>query len=490
MRFNYKISALTLAAALGLGVAGCKKTYLDTNPSTSISANEMFKTTTSAYTALNGMHSFMNESGSLSSSHSDFGAKAMDLWSDVMGNDMVCANSGYDWMYYHYSYFAMDYAIYWMNTIPWSFYYKIVNNANNILDNVDGATGPDEEKNDIKGQAYAYRAWAYLNLVQWYQFTYMHAGAPALKGVPIYTTSTKPGDTGNGRPTLQENMDLMLSDAQKAVDLLQTAPAHAEKSHISLSAASGIAARVFLEAGQYDKARLYALAAYQDYPLMASTDYTTGFNSATNSEWIWASSLSSEQYNNQGIVCWFSHVDQDGPGYAGVGATRSITKALYDKISSTDIRKEVFLTNRVQNKFHIADPSGFVADVLFMRASEMYLIQAECEARMGNDAAAKSTLESLVTMRDPNYVAPNGGSQLLDEILLQRRIELWGEGFGFRDVKRLDKGLKRPSGAGNHSASLASVLNTDNNDNRLNMKIPQSEIDANPNIGPEDQNPF
>jgi len=490
MKINNKIYAIAIAAILGIGFVGCKKSYLETSPSDQLAGNDLFKTTSSAYTALNGIHAFMNESYSLSTAHADFGAKAMDLFSDVMGLDMVCANSGYDWMSYHYSYFATGYSIYWMGNLPWLFYYKIINNANNILDNIDAADGPEEERNDIKGQALAYRAWAYLNLVQFYQFTYRQN--PSAPGVPIYTRGTQPGDTGNPRGTIQQNFDQMMSDCQNAVTLLDDAVMHPEKSHISAATAHGIYARVALEKGDWAVAKKQAEIAAQDYPLMAPIDYTTGFNNANNVEWMWGSSLTAEQYTAQSIICFFSHVDQDCPGYASVGATRSIAKALYDQIDSTDIRKQVFnSSNRVQEKFHVADPTGFVADNLFMRSSEMYLIQAEAAWYLNDFGASKTALEDLVTARNPSYSAPSAtDSTLLKEIWLQRRIELWGEGFGYRDMKRQMLGLHRPTGAGNHSPGLASLINADKNDPRLLFKIPQSEIDANDAIGSDDQNPF
>ena len=39
--------------------------------------------------------------------------------------------------------------------------------------------------------------------------------------------------------------------------------------------------------------------------------------------------------------------------------------------------------------------------------------------------------------RDPNYTVPaTSGEALLDEVKLQRRLELWGEGFNWFDYKR------------------------------------------------------
>ncbi len=73
----------------------------------------------------------------------------------------------------------------------------------------------------------------------------------------------------------------------------------------------------------------------------------------------------------------------------------------------------------------------------------------------------------------------NSGQALKEEIYIQRRIELWGEGFRFYDLKRLNLPLDRTGG--NHNPSLVDdVLFVPAGDNRWQWLIPQSALDANP----------
>lgn len=72
----------------------------------------------------------------------------------------------------------------------------------------------------------------------------------------------------------------------------------------------------------------------------------------------------------------------------------------------------------------------------FMRASEQLLNEAEAACMNGDEATAKSCLMELMAKRDPNYTCNLSGAALLEEVKLQRRIELWGEGFSFFDLKR------------------------------------------------------
>ena len=79
-----------------------------------------------------------------------------------------------------------------------------------------------------------------------------------------------------------------------------------------------------------------------------------------------------------------------------------------------------------------------------MRISEMYLTAAEAFARSNQDAKAKEYLQALLKERDPEYKdLGNTGAKLADEIMTHRRIELWGEGFRWFDLKRLNMDLDR-----------------------------------------------
>jgi hypothetical protein len=121
-----------------------------------------------------------------------------------------------------------------------------------------------------------------------------------------------------------------------------------------------------------------------------------------------------------------------------------------------------------------------------MRVADMYLIEAEAQARQGNNSGAAQTLFALLSKRDPSYtLSANTGTALLNEILLQRRIELWGEGQVFFDIRRLKVGLDRTGS--NHRADATLVIPA--NDPRFLYQIPQRELQANPNITEADQNP-
>ena len=86
-----------------------------------------------------------------------------------------------------------------------------------------------------------------------------------------------------------------------------------------------------------------------------------------------------------------------------------------------------------------------------MRVEEMYLIEAEATAHY-DEGTGRSLLASFMAHRAPNYLAPP--TDLVEEIIFQKRIEFWGEGIILFDLKRLDmsvqngyEGTNSPSGA-------------------------------------------
>src|SRR5690606_20329474 len=124
-------------------------------------------------------------------------------------------------------------------------------------------------------------------------------------------------------------------------------------------------------------------------------------------------------------------------------------------------------------KFTAAAPGLSLGDVVYMRSAEMYLIEAEARARLGQDGLAAQALLTLNSARDDAYtLSTNTGQALIDEILLYRRLELWGEGFRFLDLKRLNQPLDRLEGISNHPPAVAQIFNVPAGDMRWEFLIP------------------
>ncbi len=488
---------LLLIVATISATVGCKKGYLDTAPSGAITPDMVYGTIAAVNSSLTATYysTFAFAGGNGNTGHDNFGHKAIDLASDLMGNDMIVNTQGYGWFNRDYQYTE------W--TLPtaagrpdkaWAFYYDVSAQVNKLLDaTANQQVTPDLEK--ARGEALGIRAWAAYNLINLFQQTYK--GNETKPGVPYYTSSLDPL---KGRGTVQETYTQIIADLTQAETLLN-GKTRASKINMDVSVVRGLRARVALVMEDWATAATYANLAKQPYTLMSNTVYTsrTGFSNIATSEWMWGSLITTAQATI--YASFFSHMDPSQTSYAQLGGQKKIPKSLYDAIPFTDIRKQVFTTPGTGNanfpdysqKKHLVPTVGsWAADYLYMRASEMYLIQAEALARQGQDAPARTVLEQMVTLRNPAYSAASfSGTSLINEILLQRRIELWGEGFSLIDIKRSGAGLNRTSGANNHGApNFNPIVYTLPAASPLYlMKIPQREIDNNPLIPAGAQNP-
>jgi hypothetical protein len=467
----------------------CKKEYLETNPSADVTGEVVFATTQGAQVALDGTYRDMYSS---LTNHGNFGQKSYEIVSDLMGEDIVIDKQGYGWFNTDYQYTSIETSTDDSRSErTWYYYYRTINNVNRILANIDAATGTQDEKDVIKGQALALRAYSYFYLINFFQQTYK--GNETKPGVPLYT---EPTTEGKPRGTVQEVYTQIVQDLKDAETLL-TGKATGHKSHISAATAQGIMARVALQMEDYATAAEYAKKARGTVAPMSAAAYNQGFNSIANTEWLWGMEVNVEQATI--YASYFSHMDNTANGYAGLGSYKKITKELYDQIPATDARKAAFKAPGAAGtqpdltilKFRKPNASSWNGDYLFLRAGEMYLIEAEASARLGNEGNALTVLNTLIKARNPAYNFSGAGAALLNEILLQRRIELFGEGFRLNDIKRLHLGLNRTVGPGNHGAPSfdAIVYSLPDQSPRFLMRIPQSELNTNKSFTPNDQNP-
>ncbi|MBR5102815.1 MAG: RagB/SusD family nutrient uptake outer membrane protein, partial [Muribaculaceae bacterium] len=251
---------------------------------------------------------------------------------------------------------------------------------------------------------------------------------------------------------------------------------------------------------------------------IAPVDAFKGLNSVSYPNVMWGAEVIADQAGM--YASFFAHMDPaadrlEAPVSYVYKAPKQITPWLYDKIATTDARKawwdpESELTKNYggaiqQVKFLFSDVKSWLGDYIWMRVEEMYLTAAEAECRAGKEAEAKAHLMELMKQRDPQYTCDlktgkNLGKlttdltgSLLEEIILQRRIELWGEGGRVYDIRRLKQGFKRFAADGWPSNCLLNDHPASANpENYLwVLTIPQAEFDGNVNMDiNKDQNPL
>lgn len=491
---NKKYIVALLGATLSL--TACEKDYLEVVPSNAVSYDQAYSTKDGMEAALTGIIRLMRQApvnqGAVS--HDSYGVPALMMTFDVMGQD-VMANS--NWFVFQYELDNKN-ATYRGTRILWGHAYNLITNANNIIANAKNL--PDATEGEIKsfeGEAKVVRAFAYFNLARVYQHTYLKdRNAPA---VPLMLDPATPQTEGKERATLEQVYTQILADLTEAEQSLSTA--RPSKSRINKNVAQGLLARVYLEMGEWQKAAEYAAKAREGYPLMSAATYKAGFNNYSNGEWIWGLPQSADQ--NNAYASFYSFID--GRYTISSTGSRVYARRGYNNLRANDKFVELFDKNDARREFQ-EDEKAFTTNnagekvwnsdrytitkfkdlvdlgghIVLMRSAEMLLIEAEAKAKLGDFVGAQGLLLELRRNRytDTALVLPsvNTGEALLEEIYTERRKELYGEGFGLFDIKRLQKPLVRE---GNHTAKVGV---TPANSDLFIHQIPQGEIDANPNI--------
>ena len=495
MKIKSKLYIPVLAGALAL--TGCSKEFLETEPTQFVSADQVAEASETNPSLQNaniaGLYSTMYLTGTGGTGgHDDFGQKGYDIYSDMLSGDMVLAGYTYGWYQDIVEYQSTTDYTYQDNYQVWRYYYRIIFGANIVIDGLGGAEAEleSDEARAIMGQAKAMRAYAYFYLAQYLAEGYN----PTEPILPIYTTVA---DEAAPLSTTQEVYDLIVSDLTDAIDLLQNFTRTA-KNEVDVTVAKGLLAYTYAAMNEYEK----VIEVTQDvintggYTIMSANEVAydgtnldaAGFNDVGNPGWMWGV----DQTLDIGLdlVSWWGQMDLFTYSYAWAGDPKEINHTLYDMIPEDDVRKGQFVDAYDDgvlypiNKFYhpdreVAGQRNITTDYVYMRIAEMYLLLAEAAAQVGNEALAKEALKTLLDERvdDSSYVDALSGQQLADEIYLQTRIELWGEGKVYLAGKRLGKTATLGP---NHLTFPGRTVPF--NSDEMTFEIPQSERQNNPNI--------
>lgn len=496
----------TLACGM---LASCAEDSLETAPTTSMSGTSLMANGNAALVPLNGIYRSMYTAGwsTGGNTHQCFGISAYNLMADVMGDDMIMGAQGSGWFWFDcvYNVKARYTTTTWRSYDLWNAYYTWISNANYILAAEETMEGTSEERGYALGQAYAIRAYSYYMLAQSFARTYKgHESEPCC---PIYTEPTTADTEGQPRSTVQAVYDLIVSDMNKALEYLEgTSRKHI--SHIGYDVALGLQARIALTMEDWATAKSAAEAAIAASGCkILPVESFMGTNDADADNVMWAADIIADQSGM--YASFFSHMST-GVSY-GSSARKQINKELYAKMGATDSRLAWWDPTDSgngeggyqQKKFEFSDLQTWMGDYIWMRVEEMYLTAAEAACRMGDEATAKQHLMALMSQRDKSYTCDHlSGTamgkltnewtgSLLEEITIQRRIELWGEAGRIYDIRRYKQGFRRTAEQGWPAAAMLSGRPTDNPESWMwVLTIPQAEFDGNANMdGTKDQNP-
>lgn len=516
------LPALGLASAIGL--TGCYE--MDTIPMdqyvtegekvAALEANPEI-----AQAAIAGITGLFSTFQQVQDSHLDFGFPSLMIGSDSRGIDLVSESTGYNW-YSEQVEFSDCNMNSRMTQLMWNHPYRQIFACNAAL----GKFNPDTEDPEMQfylGQAYGFRAFDYFFLAQTYQFTYK--GNEDKPCVMLITEKNEEEVAANGcgRSTVAEIYAQIIDDCDKAISYIETSGVKPEdvienkpKRFFSLAAAYGLRARVNLVMNNWAEAQAdaeKAIAAFKGSRLSMDAAAKPGFGDINASNWMLGIAIATtDRVVTSGIINFPSHMGSLCYGYASVGAWRKVNVNLFDYIPNSDVRKGWFLNedgisyNLSESQQAYCDANKMPAytqvkfapfegslgtstngcDIPLMRIEEMYLIKAEAMAMGGDPAGGAGVLTEFVKgYRDPKYsFSAASAEDVQNEVWMQRRVELFGEGFSTFDLMRLKKPFDR-RGAG-YQADYTYNLAPD--DPVLLMIIPQGEVNGNKGFTSADNN--
>ncbi|WP_460471585.1 RagB/SusD family nutrient uptake outer membrane protein [Emticicia fontis] len=343
----------------------------------------------------------------------------------------------------------------------WLAGYNTINVANNVISAIDKVDA--DKKNQVEGAAYFIRGMVYFDLVRFWGKAWGDGDPNTNLGVPLVTTPTRGVITDTDfrpRATVAAVYAQAIADLTKAESLLPTVPdVDTDKSlfgFASKGAAQAILARVYLQQGEYAKARDAANRVISSNIFSLQEDFSSVFEDASNDDEVIFRIIVTDQDGTNDLNTYYAPAT-----YQGRGDIRIQSKHL-NLYKAGDSRGTFFV--RASGNTFTAKFLDLYGDVPVVRLAEMYLIRAEANLRLGTTTGA-NPLDDINLIR-----SRAGASELLtvtvNDILAERKLELAFEGQQLHDAKRIKK----------------NVGTLPFSDNKLVIPIPQREIDTNKSL--------
>jgi starch-binding outer membrane protein, SusD/RagB family len=319
----------------------------------------------------------------------------------------------------------------------WADPYSIVAFSNIVLEGMDAlgsSTGSKQEIDNVLGQAFFHRGFAFYNLAQLFCKPYNKATAPTDLGIPIRLSSDV--NIPSVRSTVEKTYTQILEDVTKAVALLPVTQQF--KTRPSKTAAKFLLAKVYLVMEDYEKAGAAAADALSEYS--ALMDFTSlMINNNPNPTGNPFPAI----LNNPELI--FYGLGQGGNAVAPIRNNNYVDTTLYALYAANDLRKGFFF--RLDTKYFLFKGSYDLTNnkcFAGFATNELYLIRAECYARNGRITEAFADLNTLLSKRFRSpfipIAPPANSDSALAVILRERRKELVYTGqIRWEDLRRLNK---------------------------------------------------
>lgn len=490
-------------AILAASLSSCVNDWLDVAPSDGTDADAALTSSSDLAAARTGMYAALKGNSNLV----DYYGQQFFVYGDVhAGDDYQYNNIGgsnrasfyYDMNYQTASEFSSSTS---SSNVAWKSPYIVIGRANRIIAAAEGGALSDaaEAKATIDqyaAEAKVLRALAHFDLVRIYGKPYTEDQGASL-GVPLVTgvleSNAKPA-----RSTVAEVYTQVVKDLTEAISSNALAT-ETEPGYVSVWGAKAILSRVYLNMGDYANALSVAedIIKNSGAALWTRDQYFKAWDASTpnESEFLFRLNVAGSTDNND--LNGIGNLQQRD-GYKEMVATKKFVDMLTS--DPKDVRNDMFLpataakevatygTNKVfLNK--LRGQGGNLRNVTIVpiiRLSEVYLTAAECAFRNNDKTKAVEYLNDLVKNRTTTEASLATVDKItLERILVERRKELIGEGQRYFDALRNNETITRytsEADKGWHKTLSKEAQSFDRDYFKAIAAIPQTEINANPNI--------
>ena len=277
-----RIYSLLLILTL-VGLSGCKKSFLEENNKSGITADPFYTTATGMESLVNACYTptrfWFGKEG---------GTSLTELGTDLFLKGGDCHHPQYA-TYDPVNFNSQDACL----KLYWEQFYAAVNNCNTAIARMDASPLSAELKKQRLGEVHFLRALYYWIIVE--TWGGVHLSTEESKGVVL---------TANRTP-VEKFYDLIFSDLDIAIANLdgELVPAGGR---VTKPAAEGFKARMLLTRGKYTEAATLAKKVISDYNFKLFDNYASlwdmaNSNGSTNSEVIWFVNYTTDDLINQDI---------------------------------------------------------------------------------------------------------------------------------------------------------------------------------------------
>lgn len=448
-----KIKLIIIAAVCSWMATGCVK---DVTPSDAITTTTLVQSKEGLTSAVNGAYSGFKDNvpfNGITDQNLSYLRQYFQM-SDFASDDIVCGQVTTDPFMYS---FTLDHTPAQTNArYFWYLSYKIITNANTVIEAAAEIENPDAEVNQLVGECYFLRAFAHFNLVRFFAKPY--SVDPSSPGVIIRASTSEP--SLKARATVAETYDAIIADAEQAASLM-TQPRG--KMYASQEAAWALLSRVYLYMENNDKTIEYAdkVISSGRFSLETAANFPNLFRDAiAGSETIFSVAFAgTDDLGKFGSIASMIYSDGNS-GWGEEFASQSIRDSMSAhpedvrwsyivplKDGSGVVQKKNGIEIYYISKFSFQGNSPTLSSPIMFRLAEMYLNRAEAHAKKGETASALNDVDEIRKNRGLQGALYAGsvpaGKSALDVVLLERRMELAFEGHRVFDVYRNKMTLNR-----------------------------------------------